>query len=78
MYSNAGGTTWTYIDTGVIRTFERDGDLYVSLSGRSVNVGPAGTGWIGHWEINTLTNEVWRAGLGVGDIDQLACGLLGS
>jgi hypothetical protein len=78
MYSNAAGSVWSYVDTGFIRTFERAGDLYVSLSGRSVNVGPDGTGWVGHWEINTSTNEVWRAGLGVGDIDQLACSVFGS
>jgi hypothetical protein len=78
MYSDAEGNVWTYIDTGLIRTFERDGALYVSLSGRSTNVGPDGTGWVGHWELNTLTNEVWRAGLGVGEIDQLACNALGS
>ena len=78
VYSNADGGTWTYIDTGLIRTFERDGVLYVSLSGRSTNVGPDGTGWVGRWELNLLTNEVWRAGLGVGDIDQLACGALAS
>lgn len=77
-YSDADGNTWSYIDTGVIRTFERDGDVYVSLSGRSVNVGPGDTGWVGHWELNTFTNEVSRAGLGVGDVDQLACSVLGS
>lgn len=77
-YSNVEGQAWTYVDTGVIRLFERDGALYVSVSGRSVNVGPDGTGWVGHWESNTVTNEVRRAGLGVGEIDQLACGLLGS
>lgn len=77
-YANAEGKVWTYIDTGVRRVFERDGELYVSLSGRSVNVGPDGTGWVGHWQLNTVTNEVWRAGLGVGEIDHLACGVLGS
>jgi hypothetical protein len=78
VYSNAEGKVWTYIDTGVIRTFERDGDTYVSLSGHSVNVGPDGTGWYGHFVANQLTGEVWRAGLGVGDIDQLACSVLAS
>jgi hypothetical protein len=76
-YSNADGNTWMYIDTGVVRTFERDGDVYVSLSGRSVNVGPGDTGWIGHWELNTFTSEVTSAGLGAGDVDQIACSLLG-
>jgi hypothetical protein len=78
VYSNADGNVWSYIDTGVVRVFERDGELYVSLSGRSVNVGPDDTGWVGHWELNTVTDEVWRAGLGVGDIDQLGCGVLAS
>jgi len=78
VYSDAEGNTWTYIDTGLIRTFERDGVLYVSLSGRSTNVGPDGTGWVGHWQLNTSNDDVWRAGLAVGGIDQLACGNLGS
>ena len=77
-YSDVEGKVWTYIDTGVIRVFERDGELHVSLSGRSANVGPDGTGWIGHWELNTVTDEGWRAGLGVGEIDQLACSVLAS
>ena len=76
VYSNADGDSWTYIDTGLIRFFERDGVLYGSLSGRSTNVGPDGTGWIGHWELNTETNEVSRAGRGVGYIDELACSML--
>ena len=40
VYSNADGQSWTYIDTGLVRFFERDGVPYNSLSGRSVNVGP--------------------------------------
>ena len=78
VYSNAAGNTWTYIDTGLIRFFERAGVLYVSLSGRSTDVGPDGTGWVGHWELNTSNNDVWRAGLAVGDVDQLACTALGA
>jgi hypothetical protein len=77
VYSNAAGDTWSYIDTGLIRAFERDGVLYFSLSGRSTDVGPDGTGWVGHWELNTSTNEVSRVGLGVGYVDQLACSALG-
>jgi len=72
-YSDVDGSSWTYVDTGVIRVFELDGDVYVSLSGRSTNVGPDGTGWVGHWQLNTSTSHVWSAGLGVGPIDQLAC-----
>jgi hypothetical protein len=75
-YSNAEGDDWTYIDTGLIRTFERDGDLYISLSGRSINVGPGDTGWVGHWQLNTVTDDVWRVGLGVGQIDHNACTVL--
>ena len=75
-YANARGQVWTYIDTGVIRVYESGGVLYVSLSGHSVNVGPEGTGWIGHFVANQLTGGVWRAGLAVGNIDQLACSLL--
>jgi hypothetical protein len=78
VYSNAAGNEWTYIDTGLIRTFERNGDPYVSLSGRSTNVGPDGTGWVGHWQLNLSTGDVLRAGLGVGGIDQLACASLTS
>jgi hypothetical protein len=77
-YSNTHGKTWTYIDTGLVRSFERNGALYLSLSGRSINVGPGDTGWIGHWELNTETNDVSRAGHGVGAIDQLACSKLAS
>ena len=76
VYSNTEGNVWTYIDTGLIRTFQRDGQLYVSLSGRSTDVGPGDTGWVGHWELNTVTNEVSRVGVGVGEIDQLACNML--
>ena len=76
MYSNADGETWTYIDTGVIRFFERDGQLYGFLSGRSTNVGPDSSGWIGHWVLNTETDDVSRAGRGVGYIDELACSML--
>lgn len=76
VYSNDEGETWTYIDTGVIRLYERHGERYVSLSGHSVNVGPDGTGWYGHFVADQLTGDVWRAGLGVGDIDQLACSML--
>ena len=76
VYSNADGASWTYIDTGLIRTFERDGITYISLSGRSTNVGPDSTGWIGHWELNTETNEASRAGRGLGYIDELACSML--
>jgi hypothetical protein len=78
VYSNADGASWRYIDTGLIRTFERDGITYISLSGRSTNVGPDNTGWIGHWELDTVTNEVSRVGVGVGEIDQLACNMLAS
>jgi hypothetical protein len=77
-YSNAEGKVWTYVDTGVIRTYLHNGELYVSLSGHSVNVGPGpgGTGWIGHFVANQETGEVWRAGLDVGNIDQRACSVL--
>jgi hypothetical protein len=75
-YSNAEGKVWKYIDTGLVRTFERDGVQYVSLSGHSVNVGPGETGWYGRWVFNQLTDEVWRAGHGVGNVDQRACGML--
>jgi hypothetical protein len=76
VYSNADGKVWTYVDTGVIRLYERDGNQYVSLSGHSVNVGPGGTGWIGHFVANQRTGEVWRAGRGIGAIDQRACSVL--
>ena len=77
VYENAEGESWSYIDTGLVRTFERDGALYISLSGRSINVGPDETAWIGHWQLNTVTEEVWRAGFGPGaTIDQLACDML--
>jgi hypothetical protein len=76
VYTNSSGERWTYMDTGLVRTFERDGALWVSLSGRSINVGPNNTGWVGHWELNTSTGEVVRVGLGVGDVDQRACSML--
>ena len=76
VYSNADGASWTYIDTGNIRFFERSGVLYGSLSGRSTDVGPDGSSWIGHWVLNMETNEVSRAGHGLGYIDDLACSML--
>ena len=57
VFSNADGATWTYIDTGRVRFFERGGVLYGSLAGRSVNVGPDDSSWIGHWVINTETGD---------------------
>ena len=76
VYSNADGETWTYIDTGLVRFFERDGVLYGSLSGRSTNVGPGMSSWIGHWELNIASDEASRAGRGLGYIDELACSML--
>lgn len=74
VYSNAEGQTWTFIDTGALRFFERDGDPYVSLTGHSRDVGPDGTGWYGHYEVNLTTGDVSRFGHGLGEaIDQLAC-----
>jgi hypothetical protein len=78
VYSNAAGQEWIYMDTGLVRTFQRDGVLWVSLSGRSINVGPNSTGWVGHWQLNTDSGQEIRVGLGTGDIDQRACSLLAS
>jgi hypothetical protein len=75
-FSNADGESWTYIDTGNIRFFERDGVLYGFLAGRSTDVGPDGTGWIGHFVFNTDTGEATRVGRAVGYIDELACSML--
>jgi hypothetical protein len=76
VYSNADGESWTYIDTGRVRFFERDGVPYNTLSGRSVNVGPDESSWIGHWVLNMETDEASRAGRGLGYIDELACRML--
>ena len=76
VYSNADGESWTYIDTGLVRFFERDGVPYNTLSGRSVNVGPDDSSWIGHWVLNMETDEASRAGRGLGYIDELACSML--
>ena len=76
VYSNADGESWTYIDTGLVRFFERDGVPYNTLSGRSVNVGPDDSSWIGHWVLNMDTDEASRAGRGLGYIDELACSML--
>ena len=76
VYSNADGESWTYIDTGLVRFIERDGVPYNTLSGRSVNVGPDDSSWIGHWVLNMETDEASRAGRGLGYIDELACSML--
>ena len=76
VYSNAEGETWTYIDTGRVRFFERGGVLYGSLSGRSVNVGPDQSSWIGHWVLNMETGEASSVGRGLGYIEDLACSML--
>ena len=76
VYSNADGETWTYIDTGNVRFIERDGVPYNTLSGRSINVGPDDSSWIGHWVLNMETDEASRAGRGLGYIDELACSML--
>jgi hypothetical protein len=76
VFSNADGDSWTYIDTGRVRFFERGGVLYGSLSGRSVNVGPDQSSWIGHWMVNTETGEESRVGRGLGYIEDLACSTL--
>ena len=76
VYSNADGETWTYIDTGLVRFIERDGVPYNTLSGRSINVGPDDSSWIGHWVLNMETDEASRAGRGLGYVDELACSML--
>lgn len=76
VYSNADGESWTYIDTGNVRFIERDGVPYNTLSGRSINVGPDDSSWIGHWVLNMETDEASRAGRGLGYIDELACSML--
>ena len=76
VYSNADGETWTYIDTGLVRFIEREGVPYSTLSGRSINVGPDNSSWIGHWVLNMETDEASRAGRGLGYIDELACSML--
>ena len=76
VYSNADGESWTYIDTGNVRFIERDGVPYNTLSGRSTNVGPDNSSWIGHWVLNMDTDEASRAGRGLGYIDELACSML--
>jgi hypothetical protein len=76
VFSNAEGEGWTYIDTGRVRFFERGGVLYGSLSGRSVNVGPDNSSWIGHWVVNMETGEASRVGRGLGYIEDLACSVL--
>ena len=76
VFSNADGASWTYIDTGRVRFFERNGVPYGSLSGRSVNVGPDQSSWIGHWVLNMDTGEESRVGRGLGYIEDLACSML--
>ena len=76
VFSNADGDSWTYIDTGRVRTFERGGVLYGSLAGRSVNVGPDNSSWIGHWVVNMDTGDVARVGRGLGYIEDIACSKL--
>jgi hypothetical protein len=76
VFSNADGQSWTWNDTGNITFFEHDGVLYSSLSGRAINVGPDGSGWIGRAVINTETNDVSYVGHGLGDIFELACSML--
>jgi hypothetical protein len=75
VYTNEGGETWRYMDTGLFRSFEVDGDPYVSLSGRSTNVGPDGTGWVGRWVFNDAPDGglVSLTGNAQGDIDLVAC-----
>ena len=76
VFSNADGETWEYNDVGNIRVFERDGVLYESLSGRSTNVGPDNSTWIGHWLHNIDADETSYAGHGLGDYFELACSML--
>ena len=59
-----------------VRFIERDGVPYNTLSGRSINVGPDDSSWIGHWVLNMETDEASRAGRGLGYIDELACSML--
>ena len=76
VFSNADGESWTYIDVGRAGSFERGGILYLSLSGRSINVGPDNSSWIGHWVLNTETGEASRVGRGLGYIEDIACSML--
>lgn len=78
VYTNDDGRQWRYMDTGLIRWFEVDGDSYISLSGRSTNVGPGDSGWIGRWVFNLAPDGglVSLSGHGLGDIDDAACDAL--
>jgi hypothetical protein len=70
VYTNEDGKTWRYMDTGLVRRFEVDGEPHISLSGRSTNVGPDNTGWVGRWVSNGGES---RTGNAQGDIDEAAC-----
>jgi hypothetical protein len=73
VYTNADGRTWRYMNTGLFRWFESNGDSYESVTGRSENVGPGATTWIGRWVHNFDTGDVSYVGQGLGGLDEAAC-----
>jgi hypothetical protein len=65
----ATGQTFLFRDIGPDRVFERDGDLYIAITGRST-----ASGVIGHVVFNLTTEEVVLvAGKSFGDVFVLAC-----
>jgi hypothetical protein len=89
-YANDNGATWTYQDNGMARWFEKDGEWFMSLSGRG-GATPSdleGEGewfvtWSGHIVIvngelgdDQYQEGLMRVGTSQGNIDDLACAAL--
>ena len=66
-YTNTEGETWRYVDAGILKG--------ISVSGRSTNAGPGGTGWVGR-AVFEGDGVVTRHGRETGDLDQRACDAL--
>jgi hypothetical protein len=78
-YTNAAGDTFVWNDVGPDHFYIDDGDLFVTITGRSTASGTIDRDEIlvGHVVLNLTTDEVvFVAGRGLGNVDDLACGAL--
>jgi hypothetical protein len=78
-YTDAGGDTFVWHDVGPDHFYVDDGDLFVTITGRSTASGNINRDEIvvGHVVLNLTTSEVvFVAGRGLGSVDDLACDAL--
>ena len=78
-YTNPAGETWIWRDVGIDHQYMEDGELFVSIVGRSTASGNIDRDEIvvGHVVLNLDTGEtVFTAGRELGVLDDMACDML--